>query len=124
LHAAEQKSQEWREATITLAGSGASRPGKELANSGLGYWICEADAHSPAMYSPTHILSGYAASAATFYSEAICQQFLVELSKLMNWNQPLETLVQDANYKTEQFNALAKKFWIEDAGATAGGGRW
>jgi hypothetical protein len=124
MNAAEQKSQaEWRDTTITLAGAGASHPGKELVGSGLGYWIGK-DKGEPTFYAPTHLASGYKASAATFYSEDTCKQFIIELTPLMNWNQPLSTLAKDPAYQPEKFNALAKKFWIEDAAATAGGGKW
>lgn len=121
MNTAEQKPQEWRDATITIAGSGASYPGKELVGSGLGYWIGE---DKPTFYAPTHLLSGYKASGATFYSEKVCQQFIVELAELMNWNRPINALVADPAYQPEQLNELAKKYWIEDAGVTAGGGRW
>jgi hypothetical protein len=105
----------WRDTTITLAGIGTSHPGKELVGAGLGYWIGK-DKGEPTFYAPTHILSGYKASAATFYSEDICKQFMTALAELMNWNRPIKDLVEDPAYQPEQFNELAKKYWIEDAG--------
>lgn len=123
MNTAEQKPQEWRKTTITIAGTGASYPGKELIGSGLGYWIGK-DKGEPTFYAPTHLMSGYKASGATFYSEDICKQFIVELAKLMNWSRPISALVEDPAYQPEKLNALAKKYWIDDAGATAGGGRW
>jgi hypothetical protein len=97
-------------------------PGKELVRSGLGY--CIASQGKEAFFVPTHILSGYSASAEPFYSEEVCQKYLQELAKLMNWNQPLEVLVKDPAYQPKKFQELAKKFWIEDASQTAGGGQW
>lgn len=124
MNTVESKPQaEWRETTIAPAGVETTYPGKELVGSGLAYWIGK-ERGMPTFYVPTHMLSGYAASSATFYSEEMCQQFIVELEPLMNWNQPLSTLAKDPAYRPDTFNALAKKFWIEDAAATAGGGRW
>lgn len=96
-------------------------PGKELTGTGLGY--CIASHGEEQFFVPTHLLSSYAAGAP-FYSEEQCQKYLQELAPLMNWNQPLEQLAKDPAYQPEKFNALVKKYWIEDAGATAGGGQW
>jgi hypothetical protein len=112
---------QFEDTTITLAGVNTTYAGKKLGDTGLGYWISDG---KPAFYAPTHILSGYKVSAEIFYSEEVCQHYIEELAKLMNWNRPLEMLVKDSAYQPEQINALAKKFWIEDAAETAGGGRW
>ncbi len=126
MNTTEQKPQaEWHETTINISGPFGRKayPSKELTGSGLGYWIGK-DKGELTFYVPTHLLSGYKAASAAFHSEDICKQFLVELSQLMNWNQPLKELVKDENYQPDKFNALAKRYWIEDAGQTAGGGRW
>lgn len=116
-----QGAQEWRETHIYVPLFDKLYPGKELVGSGLGYVI--ASKGKEAFFVPTHIASGYSAGAS-FYSEEMCQRYLQELVPLMDWNQPLEALAKDAAYQPEKFNALAKKYWIEDAGQTAGGERW
>jgi hypothetical protein len=113
---------EFRDTQIYVPFFDAFHPGKELVGPGLGY--CIASQGKEAFFVPTHIQSGYAASAESFYSEEMCQKYLQELAPLMNWNQPLEALVKDSAYQPKKFQELAKKYWIEDAGATAGGGQW
>lgn len=114
---------QWEDTQIYVPFFDRSYLGRELVGSGLGYVIASQNKETT-FFVPTHILSGYAASAESFYSEEMCQKYLQELAPLMNWNQPLEALAKDPAYQPKKFQELAKKFWIEDAGATAGGGRW
>lgn len=113
--------QGWQDAQIYVPLFETFHPGKELAGTGLGYVI--ASQGDKALFVPTHMISGYSAGMS-FYSEEMCQKYLQELAPLMNWNQPISSLAKDPAYQPGTFNALAKKYWIDDAGATAGGGRW
>jgi hypothetical protein len=114
---------EWREATITLAGSKEVMPGKQLGETGLGYWSGKDD-EGMSFHVPSHIPSGFRMALEPFFSEKVCQRYIQSIAPLIHWNQPFEMLVLQPYYPPSEVGILYRRFHLEDAAATAGDGRW